>query len=282
MPISNEYDGFTIPDTYIPSAETPSLNLTYYVPTNLTEVAVESNSKIAGDHVILKATWTQSIVNRSRLDVIAPAIPATLTQELNTSIIEIDTRSLGNNATCTINATAWLTNGSIFFQTFTNVHIGNFFVPKITLTSPNGGEVWVGVNDITWIASDTNTGDSLRYTVLVSSDGGKSFDILASSISQKWFEWDCSDLDLLDTYIVEVEVTDGIYFNSDSSDSTFTAGEIIYTTTSPTTTTTTTTTNTGTPTTTTLDPRLTAFIAILLISSSVMAIVVYYAARKWF
>jgi hypothetical protein len=103
--------------------------------------------------------------------------------------------------------------------------------------------------------------------------------IIATSISNKWLEWNCSALDKLDTYLVEVRVTDGIYFSSDRSESTFTAGDIVHSTT---TSTTTTTTTTGTNTTSTLDPRLTAFVVILLVSSSVMAIVVYYAAKKWF
>lgn len=277
--IQNEPNGFSLLDNYVPTAETPSLNLTYFVLADLTEVPVVSDSVIAGDHVTLRATWTPSIVNRSRLEVFAPAIPSTLTQDLDTHITEIDTRFLRNNATCTINATAWLTNGSIVFQIFENVYIGNFFVPKVTVTSPNGAEVWTGINNITWTASDVNVAESLRYNVLVSTDGGKSFETLASSISRKWFEWDCSAWDMLDTYLIEVRVTDGIYFSSDRSDSTFTAGEMVYTT-LPTTTSSTTTTDSTTIT--SFDPRLTAFIAILVLSSSVMAIIVYYAARKWF
>jgi len=93
-------------------------------------------------------------------------------------------------------------------------------------------------------------------------------------------EWNCSPLEKLDTYLVEVRVTDGIYFSSDRSDSTFTAGEVIHSITTTITTTTTSTTN-GTSTIPTLDPRLTAFVVILLVSSSVMAIVVYHIARKW-
>ena len=274
---------FTIEEA-IPSAENPHINLTYQILTNLSDTPVVSGSVIAGDHVTLKAAWTPSLVNRSRLEVFAPAIPSTLTEDQNTHTTEIDTRYLGNNATCTINATAWLTNGSIIFETFLNVYIGNFFVPKITVTSPNGDETWTGTNNITWISSDVNVADTLLFNVLMSSDGGKTYDTLATSISRKWFEWNCSALDKLDTYLVEVRVTDSIYFSSDRSDSTFTAGEVIYstTTTTDTITTTATTTTTGTNTTTDLDPRLTAFVVILVLSSSVMAIVVYYAARKWF
>lgn len=266
-------------DEALPSAENPDFNLTYHILSNLTEVDVVSDSVIAGDHVTLRASWNPVLVNKSRLEIFAPAIPAILEENQNLSITEIDTRYLGNNGTCTIIATGWLTNGSMVIETFQNVFIGNFFVPKITVTSPNGDEIWTGTNNITWDASDVNIAESLLYDVLLSSDGGVTFDILANSISNEWLEWNCSALDKLNTYLIEVRVTDGIYFSSDRSESTFTAGEIIHSTSTTTTTTTTTTTST---TTTTLDPRLTAFVVILLVSSSVMAIVVYYAAKKWF
>ena len=274
-PIQSEYSG-QVPLEVNSLAAAPSLNLTYHTLADTTPRSVTSDSILAGDHIILTAEWNESLVDRSRLEVHAPVIPTTLMEDLNYHITEIDTRPLGNNFTCIINATAWFSNGSIFYQTFENVFIANFFVPSITLISPNGNEIWTGTNNITWSASDVNVAEVLRYDVLISSNGGTSFDTLASSITTQWFEWDCTGLDKLDTYLVEVRVTDGIYFSSDRSDSNFTAGNVIISTTI------TTGTTTGTNTTPTLDARLTAFIVILIVSSSVMAIVVYYAARKWF
>jgi hypothetical protein len=234
---------------------------------------VESGDTIAGDHLVLRAEWSSS-VNKSRLEVDAPAIPAVLAIEDNQTILEIDTRALGNNATCTINSTAWLANGTVLSFEFTEVYIGNYFVPKVTVLTPNGNETWVDVHNITWVGSDHNVDDTLLYDVLYSSNSGTSFETLVSSTNLTWFEWDCTNLINTDTYLIEVRVRDGIYFSSDRSDGIFTAGTIIApTTTSPTTPT---TTPTG------LEPRIIAFIAILLISSGVMALFVYYAARKWF
>jgi len=261
------------PFDFVSLAAAPTLNLTYHALSDTTVHPVTSDSFIAGDHVIITAVWNEYPVDRSRLEIIAPAISATLIQELDANTTEIDTRYLRNNATCIINATSWLTNGTVFFKTFENVYIGNFFVPIISVISPNGNEKWTGINNITWTASDNNKADLLRYNVLLSSDNGTTFETLASSLTTKWFEWDCSALDKLDTYLVEVRVTDGIYFSSDRSDSTFTAGEI-----NPITTTTTTITTT----TNTLNARLTAFLVILVVSCSLIAMVVYYAARKWF
>jgi hypothetical protein len=274
--VSNTVSYTLTPVQSILSGNTVVLNLSYTSRTSLIDTPVKSGDTIAGDHVVLKSEWTSSLVNRTRLEVNAPAIPKVLARDLDQLTLEIDTRDLGNNASCIITSTAWLTNGSVITVQFTNVYIGNFFVPEVKVIAPNGGEDWISVHNITWTASDVNADDILRFDVMVSADSGKSFETLTSSLNRTWFEWDCSGLLRSDTYIVRIRVTDGIYFNSDKSDDTFTAGTI------PTTTTTTTTT-TGPPTTTTgLEPRIIAFIAILLFSSGVMALVVYYAARKWF
>ena len=263
----------SITNQYLHSAETPYLNLSYTTRTNMTATPVEPGETIAGDHLTLRAEWS-SAVNKSRLEIDAPAIPANLAIEDNQTILELDTRALGNNATCTINCTAWLTNGTILSFEFTDVYIGNYFVPKVIVLTPNGNETWVDVHNITWVGSDRNFDDTLLYDVLFSSDSGICFETLISSTNLTWFEWDCSNLVNTDTYLIEVRVKDGIYFSSDRSDNMFTAGTIV----TPTTPTTTipTTPEPG------LEPRIVIFIAILLFSSGVMALVVYYAARKWF
>ncbi len=263
----------SVPIHFIPSAENPELNLTYTSRTNLIDTPVKSGDTIAGDHVILKAMWTPSSVNRSKLEIHAPAIPTTLTVEENETTLQIDTRSLGNNATCSVTSTAWLTNGSIWVVEFTDVYIGNYFVPEVKVLSPNGGEKWTDVHSIVWSASDPNTDDTLLFDVQYSSNSGESYETLVSSSNLTSFQWDCTDLNQTDTYLVRVRVTDGIYHNSDISDSAFTAGGIV--TTSPTTTSPTTTTSE-------FDPRIIAFVIILLFSSGIMALVVYYAAKKWF
>jgi hypothetical protein len=275
--VSFSYENIThtvsITNRYLHSAETPHLNLSYTTLTNLTATTVESGATIAGDHLTLRAEWSSS-VNRSRLEVDAPAIPAVLAIEDNQTTLELDTRALGNNATCTITSTGWLTNGTVLSFEFTDVYVGNYFAPKVTVLTPNGNESWVDIHNITWVGLDHNVDDTLLYDVLYSSNSGTSFETLVSSTNLTWFEWDCTNLINTDTYLIEVRVRDGIYFSSDRSDSMFTAGTIFTpTTTSPT-----------TPTTTPpgLDPRIVAFIAILLLSSGVMALVVYYAARKWF
>ncbi|TXT53919.1 MAG: hypothetical protein BAJATHORv1_100004 [Candidatus Thorarchaeota archaeon] len=257
------------------SADEPQLTLSYYSLWNTTPTPISSGVRISGDHVVLLAEWSpDGLVDNTSIKVHAPAIPITISNESTTDSVRINTRILGNNATCSVNVTAWLFNGSIISEVFTEVFIGNFFVPDISIITPTSDSVWTGVNNITWIASDLNSGDVLTYDVFLSSDSGQTYQVLASDLTKMWYEWNCTGLTMNDTYRVRVQVSDGIYSSFDTSE-TFTAGDVIITST-------TTTTVTSTTTTTT-DPDLitAAFIAAAIVSSGIMAIVVYYVARKW-
>jgi len=256
------------------SADVPSLNLTYTTRTLSTATPVHSGDVIAGDHVTIKTEWKPA-VNNSRLEVRAPAIPSTLIMDENQSTLEMDTRFLGNNATCTIIASTQLVNGTVMSIEFLDVYIGNFFMPIVQVISPNGGENWTSLHNITWTATDGNADDTLLFDVMYSDDSGASFETLVESTNKTWFEWDCSGLNM-GNYTVKVRATDGIYYSFDLSDAEFSAGTV------PTTTPTPTTTTTPTPTDPGIESRALAFVAILLFSSAIMALVVYYAARKWF
>ncbi len=268
--------------TFAYCSDNPDVSLTYHSLWNQTETPVHSGDRISGDRVVLRGTWSPSdTVVQSRIDVNATAIPRSISSQNLSSSVWIDTRGLGNNATCIITVFALLLNGSTINQTFGSVFIGNFFVPHVRVLSPNGGEHWTGVNNVTWFGWDNNTGEQLTYEVLFSSDSGTSFQLLATHLSSTWYQWDCTGFLNLSTYMVEVRVTDGIYVSFDRSDGTFAAGDISITTTSTTTTTTTTTTNT---TTTTIDSSviISFFISAAMISSAVMALIVYYLAKRWY
>jgi hypothetical protein len=267
-----------VSNTYYAAAETPTLALTYYSEFNQTLSPVESNSKLYGDHVTLNATWTPADnVNGTLIQVNASAIPRTISAEGTNNTVEIDTRALGNNAYCVINVTTWLLNGTILNEVFTEVFIENFFTPHIELIAPNGGENWPGVHNITWIAWDNNTDDILTFEVLLSVDGGSSFQLLASEIKTQWLVWDFSEFLRHSDNIIEVRATDGIYTVSDRSETFFTAGGVIPTTTA---------TDTTAPTAPTpppvdaLDMRLSIFIAAAIIASAVLSLVVYQQAKR--
>ncbi|MFW9966089.1 MAG: hypothetical protein ACFFEA_02970 [Candidatus Thorarchaeota archaeon] len=274
IPVSNATR--QLRDASHPSAEDAILNLTYWSRTNSTIDVVNSGAKIGGDHVILEATWTPSgVVDSVSIEVTAIAIPSVVSNTSTTNSVRVDTRALGNNGTCTISSTVWLLNGTTYSESLENIYIGNFFTPKVTVLTPNGGETWTGVNNVTWNAWDENQDEVLTYDVLISFDSGATFQSLASNLNRTWYMWDCSAYPILDTYLIEIIVTDGIYYESDRSDATFTAGE----TTTPTTTSITTSTTTPPPP---IDTRIVMFLLLFVLTSGIMALIVYYAAKKWF
>ena len=260
------------------AAETPVLLLTYYSRFNDTPTPIESGDKISGDHVILNATWTPlDNVNGTVIHVNATAIPNVISAEGTNNTVEIDTRSLGNNATCTVNVTTWLLNGTILTEIFTEVFIGNFFTPHIAVLTPNGGETWTEQHNITWIAWDNNIDDILSFEILLSADGGTSFQLITSELTTQWFLWDFSGFLRDTTYIIEVRATDGIYTTSDRSDATFEAGGVV-----PTSTTTTGTTipSTTAPPPEALDVRIGIFVAAAIIFSAFLSLIVYQQAKR--
>ncbi len=259
------------------AAETPTLSLTYYSRFNDTHTPIESGDKIAGDHVVLNATWTPlDNVNGTAIYVNATAIPNVISAEGTNNTVEIDTRSLGNNATCTVNVTTWLLNGTVLTEIFTEVFIGNFFAPHIEVLTPNGGEIWTEQHNISWIAWDNNTDDVLSFEVLLSADGGASFQLLTSELVPQWFVWDFSGFLSHTTYIIEVRATDGIYTTSDRSDATFEAGGVVPTST----TTAISTTSPTAPPPDALDVRIGIFVAAAIIFSAFLSLIVYQQPKR--
>jgi hypothetical protein len=249
------------------------LNLTWTSRRSVNPTPLSAGDRIAGDHIVLKAEWQPAKdINWTHLVVNASAIPAVIEKETQTNVAELDTRFLGNNATCIINVTTGLKNGSLLNEVFPNVFLGNFFEPSVVVKSPNGGEIWTGIENISWQAWDLNVEEPLTYEVLLSSDYNKTPQLLSSGLAQNWLEWDFSELVNSSSYKIIVRVTDGIYTSTDTSDGYFTAGLIHPTTTSA-----------ITPTTTTMteyDIRVVGFLVALTASSILIALVAYYRAKK--
>jgi len=268
----------TLSSDFVQSAETPTLSLSYYSRWNTSLTPISSGAQLIGDNIILNATWTPAdFSNRTLIQVNATAIPAVIENDSNTSSVEINTRSIGNNATCIINVTTWLTNGTEIFEMFYDIFLGNFFIPHVTVLTPNGGEVWDDVHNITWHAWDNNTDETLTYDVLFSSDSGSSFQLLTSGLTETWFEWNTSEFQKQNSFLIEVRVQDGIYTNFDRSDSVFTAGNITSITTPP----------SSTPTTTTTEPvpfdfRIATFVAAAIMAAAILSMIVYYQAKSQF
>ncbi len=263
--------------SYSLSAETPTAQVFYYSRWNTTPTPLKSGSHIAGDNIIILVEWSHpDQVNESIIEVNATVVPQVISNRTTSHIVSINTRALGNNFTCLVNASALLTNGTVITELVPNVFLGNFFAPHVEILSPEPGDIWTGINNITWFGYDNNTDEVLRYEVLISQDGGTTFQLLASGLNRTWFEWNSTGFTRHGNYSVEVRATDGIYTTSAVMDGTFTAGSIIPTLTTTTTTTTITSTTVVPPLDTTA-----AFLAAMVATSAIMALIVYFAAKRW-
>ena len=65
--------------------------------------------------------------------------------------------------------------------------------PEVNVTFPNGGEVLGGQQTITWEAHDDD-GDSLRYDLLYSPDGGQTWLPLALQLTETSYSFYTSQI----------------------------------------------------------------------------------------
>ena len=93
--------------------------------------------------------------------------------------------------------------------------------PQVKLTSPQGGEIWTGVREISWQAWDRD-GDTITATLSVSTDGGKSWRGLgvADGLAGRYL-WDTRQAPSGQRSLVNVVVTDGNASAKDTSSGAF-------------------------------------------------------------
>ena len=94
--------------------------------------------------------------------------------------------------------------------------------PTVRVIYPNGGEVLTGESfAVRWSAGDAD-GDSLTFTVLYSTDGGKTWLTLATGIRETSYVVDAKVLAGSKAALVRALASDGVNTTPDQSDATFT------------------------------------------------------------
>ncbi len=136
--------------------------------------------------------------------------------------LTVDTRvgiyQSASGATVTYDTYQFLKNGTFQVQiigtTQTNINFevnlasltfNNFFAPKLTgiAVTISGASATV-----TWNVSDRNAGDDHYYEVLLSADGGVSYQLLAKNLTATSYTWDSTGFYQLSTYRFMVRVYD--------------------------------------------------------------------------
>jgi hypothetical protein len=93
--------------------------------------------------------------------------------------------------------------------------------PKVTVTSPNGGEVNTNKVTVRWTGSDADN-DRLVYELLISPDNGLTWEPVAGDLTGTSYVVDTSEFSPGAKYVARVIATDGINTSEDLSDSPFT------------------------------------------------------------
>lgn len=93
--------------------------------------------------------------------------------------------------------------------------------PAVSVLQPNGGEVWIGENNILWSANDID-GDTLLIDIYYSSDGASSwYPVVIGESNDGLFYWDTTIVSDGLVYLIRVIASDGIDLAQDESDSAF-------------------------------------------------------------
>lgn len=176
-----------------------SINLTWTSRWTSLPQRVENNSHLVGDHVILNASYN-GFTEFSRIEMYFVSINVTIS---NTSrFICYDTYKTVGNSTHEIHVTVLNSlNESIAHSLYLDVDFGNWFTPSVIVNDPI--ELEDGLFNFTWSSVDLNADDVNFYQVWVSSDGGSSFYLVASNLTETYYVWD-SEGYLMGPYFVRI------------------------------------------------------------------------------
>jgi hypothetical protein len=109
------------------------------------------------------------------------------------------------------------TDGAILASRLVSAH-----APVVTVLTPNGGDLWYasGMQVIAWTGSDADQGE-VFYLVQYSSDGGQTWETLASNVTATFLPFDPALLPGSDQALVRVLASDGVNTGEDQSDAPF-------------------------------------------------------------
>lgn len=189
-----------------------SVNATWTSRTSATPTSFTDGDTLVGDHVVIKNIWTMvSPVETPEyyINMTGISLNGSLYETTNDSTsISCDTYELEQNATVNVTLIAWTNNGSIFIHELGNVTFHNFFTPEVDITEPLDIVEPVGDIVIKWTVTDNNADDEHFFEVLLSADGGDTFQLLARNLTGLTFTWDSSGFLIKATFVIMVRVFD--------------------------------------------------------------------------
>jgi len=151
-------------------------------------------------------TYTGPDVSNAPFEIMnAPPSTTTTTPETTTTTTTPETTTTTTTTPETTTTTTVLPN----------------MAPTVRVLRPNGGEQIYGMYEIQWSANDPD-GDTLTFTLSYSPNGGQTWTLIASGVTETSYTWDTSMVQVGDNYLIEVGASDEALSAVDQSDAPFT------------------------------------------------------------
>ncbi len=135
---------------------------------------------------------------------------------------EIDTYALGANASYAVLISSQTGTNIAYSLEIPNIQINNFFKPYLHTVEVTGSGA---VKTIDWTMTDLNHLDTHVYEVLLSADGGDTFQLIAAGVTALTYDWDSSGFTERD-YIIKIRVTDSYGLTDNMNSDSFSAGTV--------------------------------------------------------
>lgn len=142
--------------------------------------------------------------------------------------VTYDTYDLGRNGTFTFQVYA-TTETNLDFTVVMTLTFQNYFSPYFSEVTVTGTGA---VKTIEWEFSDLNAQDTHVFEVLLSADGGETYQLIATGLDDTEFAWDSTGF-IIRNYHVLIRVTDSYDLTDEIESAAFEAGTITPTTTTP-------------------------------------------------
>ncbi len=192
---------------FVPSSDPLPLNITWTSYEHPNPVQLQNDTIIIGNRIQFNVT--SNISGIPELEI------ANITIKLNDTGTFYNHTAIGNSAnfsvpwlsynyTAQIFITAVTLNGTIFSECFENVAILNTFTPVLLSVSISDDDA---LKTISWDVYDANIDDYLLASVLLSGDGGETYQLIASDLNTTSYIWDSTGF-LQRNYVVLIRVTD--------------------------------------------------------------------------
>jgi hypothetical protein len=177
-------------------------------------------------------TYSMSVDNRAGLE------PA----RVFGNTFEMDTYGLGANASYALLVHSQTGTNIDYSIEIPGVTINNFFKPYLENLTVDDTTAQVFID---WDMFDLNAGDTHTYEVLLSSDSGATYQLVAAGLTATNYTWDSTGF-LIRNYMIQIRVTDSYGLTDSAESGAFEAGTVTPPTSS----------TGGTTTTTTVPPPL--------------------------